>query len=449
MKKISIKVKITMWYLLLMLIMMAMVLGFIVAISTSVTEQTAMTKISSVVHQNLNQIDITDGKLNMGEEFSFYQSGVYTLVYSKSETLLAGQVPVNFSETGNFQNGQTRVVTSYDEKYYVLDLWRADGWDNGVWVRGIMEVPESWSVVENLILAVAVAMPVFILIATAGGYGIARKAFKPLENIISTADKINEASDLSMRINSDAGNSEFSRLSQTFDKMISRLETSFEAEKQFTADASHELRTPIAVIKGACEYAIKYDETEEERLETLNMIHRQSEKMASIVSQLLSMTRLDQGTEKANFEKTDMSGLVKSICSDQIKGNYTLNVNLKENVTANIDVALITRLVQNLIDNAVKYGKPDGNVTVSLNETQDEITLSVKDDGMGIQKDEQSKIWQRFYQVDTSRSSDSGTGLGLSMVKKIAEIHGGYMSLESEVNKGSEFVLHIPKEKKK
>ncbi len=445
MKNISIKVKITMWYLLLMTIMVVMVLTFILAVSSSVTTQTAMSRISSTVRSNLTQVSSSNGKISLGEDFHFYQNGVYTLIYSKNEALLAGQVPVNFTQNEPFENGLTRTVSTEDDNYYVFDLWLPFDWENGVWVRGLMEVPEDELIIKNLILVVAVAMPAFILFATIGGYWIAKKAFKPLEDIISTADSINEASDLSARIDVPSGSNEFTRLAKTFDQMFTRLEQSFEAEKQFTSDASHELRTPISVIKGACEYALKYDETPEERQETLSMIHRQAVKMSGLVAQLLSMTRLEQGTEKANFEKINLTELTKAICTEQAYADRNVYFEAKNEISAFVDTTLITRLIQNLIDNAVKYGKTDGHVWVTLTENEHEIQLSVKDDGIGIPKEEQGKIWQRFYQVDASRTGDNGTGLGLSMVQKIAEIHGGYMSLESEPLKGSNFVLHLPK----
>lgn len=445
MKNISIKVKITMWYLLLMTIMVVMVLAFILAVSSSVTTQTAMSRISSTVRSNLTQVSSSNGKISLGEDFHFYQNGLYTLIYSKNEALLAGQVPVNFTQNEPFENGLTRTVSTEDDNYYVFDLWLPFDWENGVWVRGLMEVPEDELIIKNLILVVAVAMPAFILFATIGGYWIAKKAFKPLEDIISTADSINEASDLSARIDVPSGSNEFTRLAKTFDQMFTRLEQSFEAEKQFTSDASHELRTPISVIKGACEYALKYDETPEERQETLSMIHRQAVKMSGLVAQLLSMTRLEQGTEKANFEKINLTELTKAICTEQAYADRNVYFEAKNEISAFVDTTLITRLIQNLIDNAVKYGKTDGHVWVTLTENEHEIQLSVKDDGIGIPKEEQGKIWQRFYQVDASRTGDNGTGLGLSMVQKIAEIHGGYMSLESEPLKGSNFVLHLPK----
>lgn len=446
MKGFSIKIKITLWYLLLMLLMMGMVLGFIMAVSSSVAAQTAMGQISSAVRTNLAQIDMVDGNLEIGEEFRFYQNGVYTLVYSQNETLLAGQLPVNFTQTGDFQNGETRIVSTEDEDYYVMDLWRASGWENGVWVRGIMEVPESMTMVENLLLMVAVAMPVVILFSTIGGFWIARKAFRPLEEIIVTTGSINEGADLSARVEVPEGNNEFSRLARTFNQMFARLERSFEAEKQFTADASHELRTPISVIKGACEYSLKYDETPEEQKESVLMIQRQAEKMSVLVAELLQMTRLDQGTERANFTETDLSELVAAVCGERDREQISLHLEIEEGITAKVDVSLFSRLLENLITNAVKYGRENGNIWVRLKKENGEIFLSVKDDGIGIPEEQQEKIWQRFYQADPSRSGDSGIGLGLSMVKKIAELHGGAMELESIPGQGSTFTLHLPYE---
>lgn len=449
MKGVSIKVKITLWYLLLMLVMMAMVLGFILAVSSSVEAQTAMSQISATVRSNLSQIDMADGKLQIGEDFQFYQNGVYTLVYSQNETLLAGQPPVSFTEVGGFENGETRTVSAGNEDYYVMDLWRSFGWENGVWIRGVMEVPESTTLVENLLMMVAVAMPVVILFSTIGGYWIARKAFRPLEEIIATADTINEGADLSARVQVPAGNNEFTRLARTFDQMFARLEDSFEAEKQFTSDASHELRTPISVIKGACAYSLKYDETMEEQRENIVMIQRQAEKMAAMVSDLLHMTRLDQGTERMHLEKADLGEILREVCGEQPDTGQQLHMEAEEQVTAQVDRTLISRLLQNLITNAAKYGRPDGNIWVSLKTAGGEILLSVKDDGIGISPEHQEKIWQRFYQADPSRSGDSGVGLGLSMVKKIAELHGGYMTLESVSGAGSTFTFHLPREEER
>lgn len=168
--------------------------------------------------------------------------------------------------------------------------------------------------------------------------------------------------------------------------------------------------------------------------------------MSVLVAELLQMTRLDQGTERANFTETDLSELVAAVCGERDREQISLHLEIEEGITAKVDVSLFSRLLENLITNAVKYGRENGNIWVRMKKENGEIFLSVKDDGIGIPEEQQEKIWQRFYQADPSRSGDSGIGLGLSMVKKIAELHGGAMELESIPGQGSTFTLHLPYE---
>ena len=319
------------------------------------------------------------------------------------------------------------------------------GWEECIWLRGIMEAPENGALTRNLLTVALAALPIFIFLVAAGCYWISKRAFRPLDNITATALAINEARDLSRRIDLPPGKDEFSRLAGTFDRLFERLERSFEAEKQFTADASHELRTPVSIIKGACEYAEKYDETPEERQETISMIHRQADRMSELISGLLSMTRLEQGTETARVEQVDLRELVSSICKESVYTQERLSVELPEKVMVQADPTLLSRLIQNLIENGFKYGKPGGRVWISAGASEDEVLLRVRDDGIGIPPEQQDKIWQRFYQVDTSHGDEGGAGLGLAMVQQIARIHGGYMTLKSEPDVGSEFTLHLPK----
>ena len=437
MRKLSVKVKITGWYLLLMTIMAGLLLAFLVAVSGSVSTQTAMDQLEQTVRANLRQVDMADGSLQFGENFLFYDNGVYTLIYSQSEALLAGQVPVGFTASEPFQNGLTRPVDVDGARYYVLDFWVPLGWDSGVWVRGVLEAPENPRLVTNLLYIAMIALPLFILLAAAGGYAIARRAFRPLDRITATAAAIGEAADLSRRVEVPPGDNEFTRLARTFNQMFERLERSFEAEQQFTADASHELRTPVSVIKSACEYAEKYGETPEEREETMAMIHRQADRMSLLIEQLLRITRLDQGTGISLQENVDLTELVRTACADQPREEGRLLVEAEAGISVRGDAALLTRLLQNLIDNGFKYGKPGGHVWVSLRREAGEVLLSVRDDGVGIEKDQQEKVWQRFYQVDPSRREGGGAGLGLAMVKKIAQLHGGTVTLDSSPGRGT------------
>ena len=448
MKRRSVQVRLTLWYTLLMAGMAGLLLVFLLVISGAVSRQTAMDQLETTLRENLSQVSLgDDGSLQLGEDFSFYQNGVYTLVYSQSQALLAGQVPVSFTASEPFQNGQTRPVDGEGGRYYVLDFWVPQGWESGLWVRGILEAPENPQLLTNLMFIAMVTLPAFLLLAALGGYGIARRAFRPLKEITSTAAAINEAADLSARVAVPPGDHEFSRLAATFNQMFARLEEAFEAEKQFTADASHELRTPVSVIKSACEYAEKYGETPEEQRETLAMIHRQADRMAELIQQLLSITRLDQGTEGLRLEPLDLAALVEGVCAEQPYPRQRLFCQVGGAVWVRGDAGLLRRLLQNLIDNGFKYGTPQGHVWVTLGTEGDQAVLQVRDDGIGIPQDQQEKIWQRFYQVDPARREGGGAGLGLSMVQKIAQLHGGRITLDSTPGQGSTFALSLPLEK--
>lgn len=445
MRKISVKLKITLWITLLMTILFLFLVAFTLFISRTVVLSSARQQLVSTTRNSVGNISFSQGKLSTTEGFSFYQNGVSILVYSQAESLLAGQLPMSFTAKEPFQSGQVRTVEGASISYVVLDLWLPSSWEEGVWVRGLMEVPRNEQTTDNLIKIAAIALPVFILLTAVGGYLLVRRAFRPLERISATAQAMGEAKDLSRRIGLPPGRDEFSRLAQTFDQLFARLERSFEAEKQFTADASHELRTPVSIIKGACEYGLKYDETPEERQETLEMIARQAEKMAQLIGQLLSMTRLDQGTEGARLEPVDLGVLVEGLIRERGYEEDKLFLSVSPGVQVRGDGALLSRLTENLVENAFKYGKPEGHVWVTVKSQGEEGILEVRDDGIGIPKDQQEKIWQRFYQVDPSRSDESsGVGLGLSMVRQIAQLHGGTVTLDSVEGIGSAFALHLP-----
>ena len=450
MRKISVKLKITLWITLLMTILFLFLVAFTLFISRTVVLSSARQQLVSTTRNSVGNISFFQGKLSTTEGFSFYQNGVSILVYSQSESLLAGQLPVSFTASEPFQNGQVRTVEGAGISYLVLDFWLPSSWEEGVWVRGLMEVPNDEQTSENLMKIAAIALPVFILLTAVGGYLLVRRAFRPLERISATAQAMGEAKDLSRRIGLPPGRDEFSRLAQTFDQLFARLERSFEAEKQFTADASHELRTPVTIIKGACEYGLKYDETPEERQETLEMIARQAEKMAQLIAQLLSMTRLDQGTEGARLEPVDLGALVEGLIRERGYEEDKLILSVAPGVKVQGDGALLSRLTENLVENALKYGKTGGHVWVTVKSQGNEGILEVRDDGIGIPKDQQEKIWQRFYQVDPSRSDESsGVGLGLSMVRQIAQLHGGTVTLDSVEGIGSVFALHLPLQNEK
>lgn len=446
MRRFKVKTKIAAWLTLLIGILTLMLLGFLLSVSGRVAQNNASRQLSNTVRQNAGRISVEDGTLKTSSNFMFYSGGVYSLVYNRGGALVAGQLPVAFTAAEPFENGVIRTVETERADYYILDLWVPESWDGGFWIRGLIEVPEQRETVISMLGVTLFVMPIFMALAALGSYFILKRAFRPLDHISVTASAINEARDLSRRINLPPGKDEFSQLADVFDKLLARLEYAFETEKQFASDASHELRTPVSIIKSACETAEKYDETPEERKESLEIIHRQAEVMTRLIEQLLSMTRMEQGTELIQLEEIDLGEFVRIACKDIMTGAYekSLSLDLKDGIIVCGDRALLTRLLQNLIDNACKYGKNNGHIWVSVGKYENEAFLRVADDGIGIPKEQQDKVWRRFFRADEAHSGESGAGLGLAIVKQIADVHKGYMTLESVPDRGSVFTLYLP-----
>ncbi|MFR5879373.1 MAG: ATP-binding protein, partial [Cloacibacillus evryensis] len=310
------------------------------------------------------------------------------------------------------------------------------------WLRGVLPV----SAVGGFPLIAArlafFILPLLVLLAAGGGYLIARRAFLPIERIIAAADAISEGRDLSARIGLPPRDDEIHRIASSFDNMFRRLEASFEAEKQFASDASHELRTPTAVILAQCEALEKGGRERDEYAQGIAAIKRQVLKMSKLIGALLQITRLEQGTAKASFEHADLSELVSVVCRESrfLWKDAALETEIEGGIYADFDVALISRLTGNLLENAFKYG--GGLVRVSLRREPETIRLCVSDNGPGIPRAELEKIWQRFYRLEKSRSG-GGLGLGLALVKQIADIHGAKVTAESGAD-GTVFTLLLP-----
>ena len=442
MKRTSVKLRITLWLTALMALLAATLLLFLLLISSRVLTMTARQQLSHAVKANLDCVSMEESGLKLSADFSFYSGGVTTLVYSRNESLLAGQIPVSFKSSPDFENGLIRSVEQPEGSYLLLDVWLPEGWDNGLWLRGLIELPDSGQATGTMLTVALAVLPVFLLLSALGAYLILRRSFMPLQRISDTAEAINDGGDLSRRIGIKEGRDEFTRLAAVFDRLLGRLERAFEAEKQFTADASHELRTPVSVIKGACEFSRKYGETEQEMKESMEMIERQADRMSGLINRLLSMTRLEQGTEQLKAERLELCALTEEFLTEQGDMAERALLERRERVFVKADALLLKRLMQNLFDNAMRYG--GGRLRLSVYRENGSACLSFSDEGPGIAPEEQEKIWQRFYRGDPSHSENARAGLGLSLVRQIAQSHGGMVELESSPGRGSCFTLKIP-----
>jgi len=231
-------------------------------------------------------------------------------------------------------------------------------------------------------------------------------------------------------------------LAKSFNTMFAKLERSFENEKRFTSDASHELRTPAAVITAEAEYAL---ENPAAANDSLHIILKESNKLSQLISALLLLARADAGRQKLHLEKVDLSGLFHIVADELLpraeEKNIRIERHIEEDLVLEADETLMMRFLMNLLDNAVKYGKENGLVQCALYRENDTICGYVKDDGDGIAEEALEKIFERFYRSDQARHTD-GHGLGLPIAAWIAEIHGG--SIHAENDKGAVFRFRFP-----
>lgn len=446
MKRLSVRKKLTLWITALMMTLVCIVMAFLFGVSSRVAVQSAQEQLESFVRGNLTGITMENGALQFADSVQFTRSGMYLLVYNESGALLAGQTPLSYPATVSFENGLIRPVSDEeaDDVYLTLDFWLPFGWDDGVWVRGVVQQPELDDAMHRLLDLSLLLLPLVVLVSGVGAYCIVRRAFRPIDRIVAAAGEISEGRDLSRRIGLPPEKDEISQLAAAFDQMFERLERAFEAESQFTSDASHELRTPTAVILAQCREAEQHAQTTEEYAEAVAVIHRQADRISGLIGQLLQMTRMEQGTAKLSAEQADLSELAEVVCEEQctVYPDRDIRTRLQPHVMAWLDVTLMTRVLQNLLENACRYGGEQ--ITVEVRQEQDEAVLSVLDNGEGIPEDQQEKIWKRFYRCESSRSGGQGTGLGLPMVAQITAMHGGTVTVSSTQGLGTRFTVRFP-----
>lgn len=448
MRKISIKLKITLWFILFMLILAGIVFAFISMVSKTESHRNLQNALVSMVQENAKEVEYDDGVFEIEDDFVAYRNGLYCLILDEDGMALGGRAPEDALEKVPFEDDTVRKVTANGEDYLIYDLKVVDK-KREIRLRGI--VSESAGAIETASLydSVLISIPLLFVLAAAGGYFLAGRSLRPIRTISRTAEEIGSSGDLSKRIAIDENGDELHRLAGTFNQMFDKLERNFEAEKQFTADASHELRTPITTILAQCEYAFENASGEKELYEILGDIQKQGYRMSRLVESLLFYTRLEQQTETPAFEELDLSACVRKVCTDQKQfpeKGIVLSEEIQPDICLNADAMLISRMLENLIRNAYRYGKEGGTISVSLGKEGNEIILRVADDGIGISSEDLPKIWNRFYRVEKSRAygKGAGMGLGLSMVKQIVRLHNGGIAVESEPGKGSVFTIRFP-----
>lgn len=438
----SIKARVTLWYTIFVLLVIVICFTIMFAamdvISSKKTDNSLMDAALDVVRD----VEFSHGDLD-SEHVDFYVNGVSLFVYDKNGVLLAPRINQGIKLNAVLQDRLIQQVDMNGQIWTIYDVFSVKE-GSEFWVRSALPMSSKQEAVQNVTSVFMICIPILAAISLMGGYIITKRAFHPIGKMTETVSAITTGNDLSLRIQASNSKDELYQLANTFNYMLERLEKSFESERQFASDASHELRTPISLIMSSCEYALN-DEQSPDMRQCVEDILFQSQKMSALVSQLLLLSRVDAGKFQPKLECVDVSVLCDMVTFEHISqhADVSLELDIQPEVLAMCDETLIIRLVDNLLSNAFRYNVPNGRVNFTLHSDENVFTIIVKDTGIGISHDKMDKIWNRFYRVDPAHAGE-GSGLGLSMVKWIVELHGGDISVQSVEGYGSTFTVQFP-----
>lgn len=374
MKKLSVRLRITLLYTFFMTVLTAASLFLLFSLSSREVLTSAGAELEEEVHESVEELTIQNGEVRVDSDFYSLEKGVYLALYDEQGYFLYGRVPYGFDVQPEFEAGNLRKLNDRQKKWFVYDqFFKVDG-ENSVYVRGvtsITDVEEKFYVTMRIAL---LSLPLMLVVTVLAGFYFTGRTLLPVKQMTGAVKKIREEENLSGRIGLEGHGrkDEIYVLAETFDEMLAQVER-------------------------------------------------------------LNLSEL---TEMA-VEEQKLLAEEKGLCR-------TFELQIEPEVYARADESYYIRLLVNLLENAVYYGKENGMVKVTLAKNGKMIEGIVEDNGIGISEEDLVHIWERFYRADPARSTDSHSGLGLSMVKWIVEAHGGTIRAESRLGEGTRFIFEIP-----
>jgi signal transduction histidine kinase len=339
---------------------------------------------------------------------------------------------------GTLNRGEHRIVYMNDT------LIMKDG--KKVTAQIVKELSTENQYLSALTIIMMVIDVIVFLVAIVVGFIISKKALSPIDNITNQAKAIS-ASDLSARIRIEGPDDELRRLSDTFNDLISRIQLSYEKQRRFTLDASHELATPLAVIKGYTDLLDRWGKDDQKVLdESINSIKVEIKNMTNLLDTLLFLSKADNELYEMNLTRFELNDLIREIVkeSNLVNDSHRIVCSDFPKIQIKADRQLIKQMLRALIDNSIKYSMAGTVVGIEYKKAGKYAVIEISDHGCGIPKAELLNIFDRFYRVDKSRSrSIGGAGLGLSLVKWIVDIHKGTVRVDSEVGKGTKVTVTL------
>ncbi len=345
---------------------------------------------------------------------------------------------------------EDRQVTETEDKYIDLRVLQIPVFEEGkmayiVQVAGPLN--SIWETLKGLKFILFLLLPITVVLTSVlAGEFLASITLKPLKNMITTARQIT-AENMSLRIAPPETQDEIRQLAETFNDMLDKIQQVFISQKQFIQDVSHELRTPLTIMRGELEVALKRQRTPEEYCSTLESSLEETKKIGKLLENLLALARFDRSSATFTKEPAEISALMRDILDDMEILAHQKGIEIdfvsQDGVILPIDKDKIARAIINILDNAIKYTPGNGRISIEVIRENKRAIVTITDTGIGIPEHDLPHIFDRFYQVDKSRSS-AGFGLGLSIARSIIEAHGGSITVESTQKQGTTFLISLP-----
>jgi len=472
----SLRFKLTVWYVLILAILLGSFSSFLYFTLSNILYRSVDNKLRSLAGliasesaSPLSNFGFGDMDQTLEASVNVKPIGKFIQVLDesgrigqKSDNLKNVQLPISLSALRNASNGIESFETRHsfgNTPLRILTLPVIEGNH----IARIVQVASSLEDVEDalntLFIILIITVPSALVLASLGGQFLANKALKPVDHITQTARLIT-SQNLNQRIKPLKVKDEISRLIETFNEMISRLDKSFQQIKQFSSDASHELKTPLTILKGEVEVALRKERAAQEYEQILRSNLEEINRMSTIVEDLLLLSKTEFEEVPLHKEHVHLTEILRDVVVQvtilaQAKQIHIHMSNSDGDITVLGDALRIRELLLNLIENGIKYTPERGSVSITL-ETEKKpegsaggpigfVKIIVSDTGIGIEKKDQEKIFDRFFRVDKARSREQGgSGLGLSICKWIVEAHQGEISVESELGRGSSFIVKLP-----
>jgi heavy metal sensor kinase len=464
----TIKFKMTLWYVVILgIILSCFSLFLYVTLADSLYKgvdnkiKTMAEVVVSAAHSPVEAgASIADLDQVMTDQFGIRPLGRFIQIMDesgrigdRSTNLRDVQIPISVQTLKAASKGVVTFETVQVMGKYSLRVVTMPILENGK-MLGVVQVGSSLEGVEDalhqLVLILLIAVPAALLVASAGGLFLANKALRPVDEITQIARRIGSG-DLSQRIRIKRVNDELGRLASTFNEMIAKLEKLFRQVKRFTADASHELKTPLTILRGEVEVGLKKKRALKEYQRILASNLEEIGRMSRIVEDLLTLSRADMGELTMEREELELSAIAREVWEDLQMLAKEKGIQLKfiDNGFTRVegDPLFLRQLILNITENGLKYTPAGGEVALKVKGDRDQgvVRIFVSDTGVGIPQKDLKRVFDRFFRVDTARSRETGgTGLGLSICQWIAHAHEGQIAVESRVGKGSTFTVTLP-----